>query len=72
MYLQNIIYALRIFFQNKSLELPKFMVLSRKHVMLVWERLLFLRIYNNMSQRIEIELREIEIRIIADKKKIKW
>ena len=35
MYLQNIIYALRIFFQNKSLELPKFMVLSRKHVMLV-------------------------------------
>ena len=71
MYLQNIIYALRIFFQNKSLELPKFMVLSRKHVMLVWERLPFLRIYN-MSQRIEIELREIEIRIIADKKKIKW
>ena len=68
MYLQDIIYA----FQNKSLELPKFMVLSRKHVMLVWERLLFLRIYNNMSQRIEIELREIEIRIIADKKKIKW
>ena len=31
MYLQDIIYA----FQNKSLELPKFMVLSRKHVMLV-------------------------------------